>query len=231
MKDRWQIARFAGTLALIGGCAMGKTERTIAPEVALSIRVYDHAQVTPALLNSAENETGRLFQAAGIRIVWEHPLYLSSEDEGTDMTYASSPPPNGRPYLVIRFIRRLPADVLPGALGYSLPFARRGAHVLILYDRVEALTRKVNTADYTVLGHAMAHELGHVLLGSAGHTTGGLMQGRWTPASWRLAVAGLLAFDAAEKGQIRAGVLKLRSPAAKSSATTALQFGVAPVVP
>ena len=83
--------------------------------------------------------------------------------------------------------------------------------MLIFSDRVDVLAREVNTAPDTILGHAMAHELGHVLLGSTEHTTGGLMQGCWTPGSWHLARAGLLAFDAGQIGRIRAGSLKLET--------------------
>ncbi len=110
------------------------------------------------------------------------------------MSSAVSRNPDERHYLVVRMMRRMPANVFPGALGFSLPFARRGAHVSIFYDRVQILARSVNTAPYIILGHAIAHEIGHVLLHSSEHTSGGLMQARWSPASWRLASAGLLAF-------------------------------------
>lgn len=211
MNDRRRIARFAGTLALIASCAGGKSQRTIVPQATLLMRIDDQAQVPTAILTSAENEAGRLFRAAGMRIAWEHLLYVSPEDEGTDMTAPSPRRPNERRYLVIRLLRRLPADMLPGALGYSLPFAHRGAHVLIFFDRIESLAREVNTAPDTILGHALAHELGHVLLGSTEHTSGGLMQGCWTAGSWHLARAGLLAFDAEQIQRIRAESLKLET--------------------
>jgi hypothetical protein len=155
-------------------------------------------------------ETARLFRAAGIRISWEHLSAESLEDEGTDMTAAAFRQPDERPYLVIRLIPRTPTTVFPDALGYSLPFAHRGAHVVIFCDRVEALTQRVNTAAYVILGHAMAHELEHVVLGSTEHTSGGLMQARWTPASWRLASAGLMAFGCAEIKRMRAGLSKFQ---------------------
>lgn len=210
MNSSLQIASFAGTLALLAGSALGNTRRAVGPEQTVLVRVYDEAQVPVAVLHSATMETGRLFRAAGIQISWEHPFAESPDDEGTDMTAASFQRPDERRYLVIRLMHRTPATVLPGALGYSLPFAHRGAHVLIFYDRVEALTQGVNTPDYVVLGHAMAHELGHVLLGSTEHTSGGLMQARWTPASWRLASAGLMAFDREDVKRIRAGLSKFQ---------------------
>ena len=126
------------------------------------------------------------------------------------MTAAAFRRPDERPYLVIRLIPRTPTTVFPDALGYSLPFAHRGAHVVIFYDRVGALTQRVNTAAYVILGHAMAHELGHVLLGSAEHASSGLMRASWTPASWHLASAGLLAFGCAEIERMRVGLSKFQ---------------------
>jgi len=111
---------------------------------------------------------------------------------------------------VIRLRRRTPASTFPEALGYSLPFAHRGAHVLIFYDRIEALAQRVNIGTDLILGYVMAHELGHVLLGSTEHTTRGLMQERWTSASWRLAEAGLVAFDSAEIKRMREGSSKFQ---------------------
>lgn len=199
-----QIAWFVGTLAVLAGSALGKTERETFPEQTLCIRVYDKAGVPATALEAASMETARLFRAVGLRISWEHPSTESAQDGGTDMTAAAFRQPNDRPYLVIRFMRRIPTTIAPGALGYSLPFAHRGAHVVIFYDRVEALTRSLNTSGSVVLGHAMAHELGHVLLGSSEHTRGGLMQACWTPATWRLASLGLVVFDRAEIKRMRA---------------------------
>jgi hypothetical protein len=140
MNSSLQIAWFAGTLALLAGSASGNTG--CPPEPTLLVGIYDKAQVPAAALHSATMETVRLFRAAGIRISLEYLSAESPEDEGADMTALAFRQPDERPYLVIRLMRRTPTTVLPGALGYSLPFAHRGAHVLIFYDRVEALTQR-----------------------------------------------------------------------------------------
>lgn len=207
MSSFLRIAFLGSTVAWITGFASGKT----GPEQTVSIRLYDQAQVPAAVLHSAMMEAARLFRAAEIRISWERPTAEAPEDRGTDMTATALRHPDERPYLVVRLMRRTPATVFPGALGYSLPFAHRGAHVLIFYDRVEALTQRVNTAGYVVLGHAMAHELGHVLLGSTEHARGGLMQAGWTAANWRLAAAGLLSFEREEVRRMRAGLERLQA--------------------
>lgn len=176
-------------------------------EPMLSVHLYDQAGVRARTLNCGTAEAARLFRAAGIRVDWEQPSAEAPEDQGIDMTNAASRRIETRRYLVVRLVRGTPANVFPGALGFALPFAHRGAHVTIFYDRMEALTKSVNAPMYVILGNVIAHEMGHVLLGSSDHAKGGLMQERWGAASWRLASAGVLAFGREEaKRMARAAV-------------------------
>jgi hypothetical protein len=204
MNSSLRIASLT-SFALIAGSLSGKTPTEIAAAQTLSIRLYDQAGVPNAVLHLATAEADRLFRAARLRIAWNQPSTESVEDRGTDMTSAAFQEADNRNYLVVRLMRRTPATVFPGALGYALPFAHRGAHVLIFYNRIEALTQRVNTAADVILGHALAHEIAHVVVGSSEHSRGGLMEARWTPATWRLASAGLLSFRREEIALIRTG--------------------------
>ncbi|MBV9937007.1 MAG: hypothetical protein JO150_00765 [Acidobacteriaceae bacterium] len=213
MHSSLQKALITSTFALVAGCMSAKTPKEIVPEQTLSIRVCDQAQVPNAVLRLTTAEADRLFRTAKLRILWRQPSAESPEDRGTDMTSAAFfRQPDRRSYLVVRLLRGTPATVFPGALGYALPFARRGAHVVIFYDRVETLTQRVNIPAYVILGHALAHEIAHVLLGSSQHATGGLIAAQWTPANWRLASAGLLAFRREEIEGIRAGLRRFQFP-------------------
>jgi hypothetical protein len=211
MNSSLRIASITGTLALMTGSLPGKTPNKIDPAPTLSIRLYDQAQVPNTVLRLATAEADRLFRPTGFRIAWNHRLAESAEDRGTDMTSPAFRQAGSRGYLVVRLTRRTRASVFPGALGYALPFAHTGAHVLIFYDRVEALAQPVNTAAYIILGHALAHEIAHVILRSSRHATVGLMEARWTPASWHLASAGLLAFRRDEIESMRAGLRQFQS--------------------
>jgi len=205
MNSFSRVALIPVTFVLLAGSASGKT-RLIAPPQTLSIRLYDDAQAPAQMLHAASDQASYLLRAARIRTSWQRPLREPPEDQGTDMTAAAFQQPDARGYLVVRLMTRTPATILPGALGYALPLARKGAHVLIFYDRVETLAHNVNESIYIVLGHAIAHEIGHVLLGSNEHASGGLMQGRWTPATWHLASLGLLSFTPREAERMDAGL-------------------------
>jgi hypothetical protein len=210
MNSSLRTALLTSTLALMAGALHGKTASEKGPPQMLSIRLYDQAKVPAQVLHSAADEVSWLFRAARIRISWECPSSESPGDQGTDMTGAPFRQPDNRRYIVVRLMRGTPVTLFPRALGYALPFAQTGAHVLIFYDRVDALTRRVDAAMYIILGHAMAHEIAHVLLGSTEHSTGGLMESCWTPADWRLASQGLLTFRREEIERLGARVRRFQ---------------------
>jgi hypothetical protein len=57
-----------------------------------------------------------------------------------------------------------------------------------------------------VLGHAMAHEIGHVLLGTDAHSVGGLMKARWGRADWLAVAAGHLRIAPEDGERMRSGL-------------------------
>jgi hypothetical protein len=59
-----------------------------------------------------------------------------------------------------------------------------------------------------ILGHAMAHEIGHLLLNTTGHSETGLMKADWKPEDMQSMTLGQLTFDVAQIAKIRAEVLR-----------------------
>jgi len=79
--------------------------------------------------------------------------------------------------LLISISNSTPADLLPGALAYALPY--EGTHIVVFYDRVQKMVEP-GTAPY-LLGHVLAHEITHILQGVVQHSSEGIMKARWTP--------------------------------------------------
>jgi predicted Zn-dependent protease len=50
----------------------------------------------------------------------------------------------------------------------------------VFHDQVEAVARRTGVARSELLGRALAHEIGHLLLGVRGHSRTGLMRAVWT---------------------------------------------------
>jgi hypothetical protein len=65
-------------------------------------------------------------------------------------------------------------------LAYANPFATDGPCVTVLIDRVSELVRRnPQTAGY-LLGHVLAHEIGHMLQEVTRHSQGGIMKAHWS---------------------------------------------------
>jgi hypothetical protein len=70
-----------------------------------------------------------------------------------------------------------PASLAPGALAYTTPYGE--GTVRVFFDRLldaGGRNREIRTA---LLGHVLAHEIGHVLQGISRHSEGGVMKARW----------------------------------------------------
>jgi hypothetical protein len=81
-------------------------------------------------------------------------------------------------------IARATSASLGDSLGYSFveAGAARGILATVFADRVSALAVSAGVDAGQLLGRALAHEVGHILLGRADHPRAGLMRGRWTVA-------------------------------------------------
>jgi hypothetical protein len=64
----------------------------------------------------------------------------------------------------------------------------------VFYHRVEELARKAQGLQYQILGNTMAHEIGHLLLGSTGHSPTGIMKAKWSREELQPSAIGFLVF-------------------------------------
>ena len=148
--------------------------------LSLVIRVYDAYGVSPATLGKARAAADRILNGADLRIAWET---------------CPCPEKVGPTELVIR-ISAAPAQVDAASLGFSFIDVDRKAGTLatVFADRVSATARNAGTDEGELLGRAMAHEIGHLLIGTHDHASSGLMRGRWAardlqrnqPLEWML---------------------------------------------
>jgi hypothetical protein len=98
-----------------------------------------------------------------------------------------------------------PPNFKTGTLGYALPY-NSGTGVHIFYRRI----RDDHPDDFAViLGHAMAHEIGHVLQGVARHSDRGIMKAVWTSREYRAMRDGLLRFSGEDVQLIQIGLREM----------------------
>jgi hypothetical protein len=175
-------------------------------QTSLSIHVYNRAKVPPRVLESAEREASSILSRAGIETAWTAGPPDAPEGCSFDFSGRSAyqhPKPDTRGYLVVSVGRGGPASAFRDTLGFALPNASTGVHAFIFYDRVEELTDPRLVTVPKVLGNAMAHEVGHVLMGSVEHSSTGLMKARWDKADYMRAEAGMMQFSTLEREIIR----------------------------
>jgi hypothetical protein len=92
-------------------------------------------------------------------------------------------------------------------LGFTLPDPEGAIYATVVYSRVQELVRNHVASERKILGYGIAHEIGHVLLGSK-HSASGLMREQWSNSDWRLADVELLRFSQQEAIAMRSEVAR-----------------------
>ena len=178
----------------------------------LSIVVFNHANVAAATLQQAQRKAAAIFAKAGIDVEWRR----FSRSTGAEAPSAHDAA--GRAVLPLNLI--LPAETaypqmkkflgLPKtAMGFALTQPAGKTHgdtAYVFVNKVAELVEKEPFADLgVILGHMMAHELGHLLLGR-GHSHSGLMSAEVAGRTLQLAGAGRLHFTRKQVKRIHKSV-------------------------
>jgi hypothetical protein len=85
-----------------------------------------------------------------------------------------------------------------------------GCYSDVFYDRATELQSAWNVALSDILGNVMAHELGHLLLGSNAHASAGIMQARWKDEEVNRMARGNLLFSAEQANSMRTKLAAVR---------------------
>jgi hypothetical protein len=247
------LVTFLCTIAFPAGAKTFPDER---PQVIVS--VYDDAGVPSTVLAQAEQEAAKIFDRAGLHVIWKEcspnhggPDALaragersspglgqeSSSDLGHERSPASNPAglrPAGRvgapaptwfglenlacasvewpTHLAVRVVprSRLATDEVFGVAFLS---ARgEGCYSDIFYDRVTELHFDWNVSLADTLGNVMAHELGHLLLGSNSHSGMGIMRAHWQSEELRRLSRGGLWFTSEQADRMTGKLSRARPP-------------------
>ena len=151
----------------------------IEPDMHLVIRTYNSAEVPATDLESAVGTATTILEASGLATAW-HACELALVRDATHPCAA----PLRANEIAVRLVR-LTTDAgyrgeLP--LGYSLvdTATRSGTLATIYLDRVAWLSKAAAVDRRLGLGRALAHEVGHLLLGTNAHSTTGVMRAVWS---------------------------------------------------
>jgi hypothetical protein len=198
-------------------------------DAAVMIRTYNYAVVPAEHFDAAKLEADDIFKTAGVSLRWIE-CRVPGNMSGAQCTEPLVP----RRDLMLRLVDRPSATgerIVP--LGESMLDRELRGGVLMTVDLSPVRTIAAGTATKfaTLLGRAIAHEVGHLLLGSAQHTRLGLMRALWShdelrglrPAHW--------GFSAREAARLRAALHIAAVRQAESGGRTAPTTPIAPTAP
>ena len=183
---------------------------------AITIYVHNYAGVSPKTLTEAEDVATGIFRKAGLEARWvdtgpnaeknavnsnEHPALTLADIQLSILSRKMSD----------RF--GLPNNVM----GLAPGMGPDREMVYVSGSRVDAFYWKMLSAHGNgptapqvskaqILGHAIAHEVGHLLLNLQVHSERGIMRGEWGPAEMWDAAYGMLLFTPEQAELLRADV-------------------------
>ena len=190
--------------------------RELAPNSRITVYVYNYAGVDESTLHRAQRVARYLFREAGVdAVLLDGPL--SSEEQPVQEAGELGPSD-----FFLHILTREAAESL-GLRKYALGLAPGTAdelnrNVVYLFDHIaEKLaieggpvrpSRIVSSSDEKaqILAYGMAHEIGHLLLGSNSHGPFGIMRARWNKKDLCDIICGFLLFTPEESQRIRADV-------------------------
>jgi hypothetical protein len=212
---RWTLS--AGLVLVSAFTGLGQTAKADSSEtsLALTIHVYNYAGVPSKTVAEAEEVATEIFRKAGVETQWAETA-LAAKDEANSADHSGLT----LTHIQLSILPRVMSDH-DGAPNDTMGLApgngpdRKMAY--IFYSNVEArfwrllrqqggarLYRPVSMAN--ILGHAIAHEIGHLLLNQQVHSAHGIMRGEWGFADFRDMTEGTFLFTPQQTEFLQADV-------------------------
>ena len=147
--------------------------------------IHDSTSVAERTLAEAREFAAVVFRAAGIEI------------DGVGDPPACAAGDTAPAFCIQVLLRPHHSQFEPGrvrTMGMALAADANRAVVSVFLDAVADVARRYGQPLGKVLGIALAHEMGHVLLPPPSHSSSGIMQGSWEGDALRHAIGGDIVF-------------------------------------
>jgi len=183
------IAVRVSTAIVIGFAMVSLTAATGSAETRrVVVRVYETGIGDVALRTAAIRTAASIVEMAGVFVEWydctdngRRPVCQDARRSGNFIARIMPTLTPGAP------LRKLSVEALGAQgneppLGFAVvdPDTHAGKMATVFHDQVQAVARRTGVARSELLGRALAHEVGHLLLGVRGHSRSGIMRAVWT---------------------------------------------------
>jgi hypothetical protein len=154
---------------------------TVGLALVLVLRTYDLFGIPQPEMAGAQRAAAAVLGRAGISVSWIacRPAPMGAQDSAC--AEARQPAE-----LIVRLLAA-PANSTTTALADARidTEARLGTFATVFVDRIRKLAAASDLDSGTLMGRALAHEVGHLLFGSSAHSVTGVMRPAWSASTLR----------------------------------------------
>jgi len=196
---RWMVFLLACSLGWSIGSQAADNSR-------VAVFIYSDVRVPSETLNRAQHQVAKVFARAGVDIMWFNCTVhatIGSQPRCEPVDHPNS--------LILRITDHAATATSDSAFGVAfLGAGGIGQYGDVFWNRVEELRSRSGVDDGAVLGSVLAHEMGHLLLGSNAHSISGIMKPRWNAAELRAIAEGSLMFLPEQEQRMRERIPEAR---------------------
>ena len=174
--------------------------KTPVSDVHVTVRLLDYVNLPAAARTEVTATAARVLTQAGVAV--DFVECFTGVETGTPACTT----PLGPTDLILRIVQ--PKFAAKGEqLGNATMTSEGGAYITVFSNPAQSKAGVGSLTDGVFLGHAVAHEIGHLLLGSNRHSSSGIMRAVWRPVDEEWMVKGFLVFDAGQAQQMRSRLM------------------------
>jgi hypothetical protein len=163
----------------------------------LTVFVAERAGTSVHALAEAERNAARVFHQAGVDVEW-----INCDDKQQEPACGKVSQADLIVHLVPR-ARTLTGDIF----GVAFVENNAGVYADVFVDSIQSLREQDSAISLSpILGSVLAHEVGHLLLGTNAHSREGIMQAHWQAEQLRHIAKGQMRFTKEQSGRMRARV-------------------------
>ena len=198
MRHAWRIWVVLGITAwsLLGYAADSPRQN---PQ--LTVFVVERAGASARVLADAERNAARVFHQAGVDVDWINCDQINQESACGRFSQAD---------LVVRLVPRALA-LSDEIFGVAFVENNAGTYADVFFDSIRRLREQDREVSLSpILGDVLAHEVGHLLLGTNAHSREGIMQAHWQAGQLQSVAKGQMRFTGEQASKMRARVSSMR---------------------
>jgi len=178
-------------------CCGAFAARSEQPTATIRVRVFNYTRATRATVAAAERGAGQILRDAGLNVIWMDCRFGESLDNPSG--------PCQQPLSPTEVLLRVLPDrhrngIADDAFGFAVPPLLANVY----YEHVTRLARIEGYEVTSILAGIIAHEIGHLMLGTSNHSETGLMQRHWGRIQLQSVRCGGLQFTPQQSKLIRA---------------------------